>query len=103
MQVVRATETQVLVGILGDDLPLAAELVSEFWDAGLKADYLVNKRVTKHFDHAKEQRVPFMVLVGERELSEGVVKLKDMDAAKEETVAREHIVQELKNRLSSSS
>lgn len=85
---------------MGDDLPQAAELASEFWDAGLKADYLVNKRVMKHIEHAKELRVPFMVLVGERELSEGVVKLKDIDSSKEETVVRDRIVQEIKNRLS---
>ena len=98
-QVVRATETQVLVGFMGDDLPVAAELVSELWDAGLKADYLVNKRVMKHIDYAKESRIPWMVLVGDRELSEGVVKLKDIESSKEEVVPRSKIVQELLNRL----
>ncbi|XP_030474690.1 histidine--tRNA ligase, cytoplasmic [Syzygium oleosum] len=98
-QIIRATETQVLVGFLGDDLPLAAELAKEFWDAGLKAEFLVSKRVMKHIDYVKEYRIPWMVLVGERELREGVVKLKDFENAKEEVVPRSAIVQELLNRL----
>ncbi|XP_052186047.1 histidine--tRNA ligase, cytoplasmic [Diospyros lotus] len=102
-QATRATETQVLVGILGDDLSLAAELVSGLWDARLKAEYVVSKRVTKHIERAKASRIPWMVLVGERELKEGIVKLKDVEAAKEEKIPREKLVEELRKRLSSSS
>ncbi|KAK0576747.1 hypothetical protein LWI29_022688 [Acer saccharum] len=43
-QTVRATETQVLVALLGDKLPLAAELVSELWNAKVKAEYMVHKK-----------------------------------------------------------
>lgn len=98
-QIIRPTETQVLIGFLGDDLPLTAELAKEFWVAGLKAEFLINKRVMKHIDYAKEYRIPWLVLVGERELSEGVVKLKDFENAKEEVVPRSAIVQELLSRL----
>jgi len=89
----------VLIGYLGDDLPLTAELVKEFWEAGLKAEFLIDKRVRKHIDYAKEYRIPWLVLVGKRELSEGVVKLKDFENAKDEVVRRSAIVQELLNRL----
>jgi histidyl-tRNA synthetase len=37
LQMIRATETEVLVSVLGKDLTLAAELVSELWSAGIKA------------------------------------------------------------------
>ncbi|KAL0001080.1 hypothetical protein SO802_014861 [Lithocarpus litseifolius] len=47
-----ATKTEVLVSILGDDLTQAAELVSELWNAKVKAEYFVNKRVMKHIDRA---------------------------------------------------
>nr|GMC77343.1 histidine--tRNA ligase, cytoplasmic [Ipomoea batatas] len=96
---VRASKTQVLVSILGDDLNLASEIASELWDAKLKAEFLVNKRVTKHFDRAKESKIPWIVIVGERELSEGIVKLKDVSAAKEYPVPRNNLVEELRNRL----
>ncbi|XP_047330175.1 histidine--tRNA ligase, cytoplasmic-like [Impatiens glandulifera] len=98
-QTTRATETQVLVSIIGDDLSLAAEITSELWGARIKAEYLVNKRVTKHFDKAKDSKIPWMVIVGEREITEGVVKLKDIEAAKEDVIPRSKLVEELSKRL----
>ncbi len=101
-QAPRATKTEVLVSILGDDLTQAAKLVSELWDAKVKAEYFVNKRVMKHIDRARESRIPWMVIVGERELNEGVVKLKDIEASKEEEIPRSRLVEELKRRLNPS-
>nr|POF25540.1 histidine--trna ligase, cytoplasmic [Quercus suber] len=85
-QAPRATKTEVLVSILGDDLTQAAELVSELWNAKVKAEYFVNKRVMKHIDRARESRIPWMVIVGEREMNEGIVILKDIEAAKEDKI-----------------
>ncbi|XP_073282794.1 histidine--tRNA ligase, cytoplasmic-like, partial [Primulina huaijiensis] len=98
---IRATETQILVSILGDDLSLGAELVSQLWGAKLKAEFMINKRVMKHIDRARESRIPFMVIVGEREMNEGIVKLKDVAAATEHEVPRSGLVEELQRRLNS--
>lgn len=98
-QTIRATETEVLVGFVGEDLPVGTELVNEFWQADVKAELTLSKRVMKHIDHAKDSRIPYMVLVGERELSEGVVRLKDIEAAKEEVIPRAQMVEEVKKRL----
>nr|POF26463.1 histidine--trna ligase, cytoplasmic [Quercus suber] len=87
------------VSILGDDLTQAAELVSELWNAKVKAEYFVNKRVMKHIDRARESRIPWMVIVGEREMNEGIVILKDIEAAKEDKIPRSSLVEELKRRL----
>ncbi|KAI9075018.1 hypothetical protein K1719_043068 [Acacia pycnantha] len=95
----RANKTEVLVGILGDDLTLASELASELWSVGIKAEFMVNKRPMKHIDRARESRIPWMVLVGERELSKGVVNLKDVEANKEMEISRDQIVEELRRRL----
>ncbi|KAJ0970850.1 hypothetical protein J5N97_018809 [Dioscorea zingiberensis] len=99
-QVIRATETQVLVAILGKDLTLAAELVSELWDAKIKAEFGLTKRVMNHITRAKQSGIPWMVIVGESELKEGVVKLKNIEANKEEVIQRDRIVEELQKRLS---
>lgn len=102
-QAIRATETQVLVSIFGNDLSQAAELVSELWNAKLKAEYMVNKRPTKHFDRAEESRIPWMILVGEREQNEGIVRLRDTTTREEILVPRSRIVEELQRRLTPSS
>ncbi|KAJ4953378.1 hypothetical protein NE237_030210 [Protea cynaroides] len=102
-QSIRPTKTQILVSIFGEDLTQAAELASELWAAKLKAEFMVNKRVMKHIDRAKESRIPWMVIVGEREQNEGIVKLKDVEANKEEVVPRSRVVEELQRRLNISS
>ncbi|KAK9057284.1 hypothetical protein SSX86_022119 [Deinandra increscens subsp. villosa] len=94
-QIVRASETQVLVSILGDDLSLAAKLVTMCWDAKIKAEFMVNKRLTKHFDRAKEFGIPWMVIVGEREMKEGTVKIKNKEANVEQEVSTSSFVDEL--------
>lgn len=88
------------MSILGDDLIQAAEIVSELWGAKVKAEFLVNKRLNKHFDRAKESKIPWMVIVGERELKEGTVRLKDFESSNEDVVVpRTRLVEELKSRL----
>lgn len=98
---VRPTKTEVLVSILGNDVTLAGELAGELWDAGVKAEFLVNKRRPKHFDYAKESRIPWMILVGEQEIKEGTVQLKNLEAGNDVNIniPRENFVEELRRRL----
>ncbi|KAH1105675.1 hypothetical protein J1N35_009443 [Gossypium stocksii] len=98
-QAVRATETQVLVAVLGDKLAVAAELVSELWDVDIKAEYKVHKKVMKHIEYAIDSKIPWMVIVGERELNEGIVKLKNIETTTEEAIPRSNLVGELQQRL----
>ena len=98
----RATETEVLVAVLGKDLALAAELVSEMWGAGIKAEFGIHKKVMKHIDRARIARIPWLILVGELELEKGIVKLKNMEESTEEEVPRGEIVEKLKERIGSS-
>ncbi|KAM2363364.1 hypothetical protein ACFX1X_002432 [Malus domestica] len=98
----RATKTEVLVSIFGDDLGRAAELSSELWAEKVNAEFLVNKRGTKHFDRAKESRIPWMIIEGERERNDKTLRLKDMEAAEEITISRDRIVEEVQKRLGSS-
>ncbi|RVW82931.1 Histidine--tRNA ligase, cytoplasmic [Vitis vinifera] len=60
-------------------------------------------RPTKHFDRAEESRIPWMILVGEREQNEGIVRLRDTTTREEILVPRSRIVEELQRRLTPSS
>lgn len=100
---VRPTETQVLVSVMMDNkLAEAADLASQLWEADVNTEYLVSRRRGKHFDRATESGIPWMVIVGERELSEGVVTLKKVVKGSEEEVQgvpRDSFVEGLLNRL----
>ncbi|KAK9996575.1 hypothetical protein SO802_021261 [Lithocarpus litseifolius] len=85
--------------ILGDDLTQVAELVSELWNAKVKAEYFVNKRVMKGLTVLFYSRIPWMVIVGGWEMNDGIVILKDIEAAKEDKIPRSSLVEELKRRL----
>ncbi|KAK4488809.1 hypothetical protein RD792_004599, partial [Penstemon davidsonii] len=100
-QEIRACETQVLVSILGDDLELASELVTELWRAKLKAEFMINKTMRKHINRATALKIPYMVIVGERELNEGVVTLKDVTAETEDNFPRNQYVEKLQVLLQS--
>lgn len=98
-KVIRATETQVLVAILGKNLELAAELVNELWDVNIKAEFAQNKRVRNHIDRCVESGIPWVVFVGESELKTGIVKLKNIETHNEEIVTRQGFAEELQKRL----
>ena len=60
----------------------------------------MTKRLTKHFDRAKESKIPWMLIVGERELMEGTVRLKHFESNEEDVdIPRTTVVDELKIRL----
>ncbi|WJX42680.1 histidine--tRNA ligase [Trifolium repens] len=101
-QTARPTNTKVLVSILGNDVRLAGELAGELWDARVKAEFLVNKRIQKHFDYATKERIFWMILVDEKQIKDGTVQLKRLEAGKFVNISnppRENFVEELKKWL----
>ncbi|KAK1610322.1 hypothetical protein QYE76_033995 [Lolium multiflorum] len=98
-QETRTTETEVLLSILGKDLTLAAELASELWRAEIKAEIKLSPKVQNHIRYATQSGIPWMVIVGQSEIRDGKVKLKNISARQEEDVPRKDFAQVLKQRL----
>lgn len=82
---------------------MAAEISSELWGAKVKAEYMVDKRIKKQIARANDSRIPLMVIVGEHELNEGKVKLKDLSESKEYDIPRSSLVEEVHRLLSADS
>uniref|UniRef100_A0AAR2L2E3 histidine--tRNA ligase n=1 Tax=Pygocentrus nattereri TaxID=42514 RepID=A0AAR2L2E3_PYGNA len=83
---VRTTETQVLVAsaqknLLEERLRLTAEL----WNAGIKAEllYKKNPKLLTQLQHCEETGIPLVAILGEQELKDGVVKVRNV-ATREE-------------------
>ena len=65
----------------------ALQLVSELRNAGISAMLFPDKtKISKQFSYASRQNIRYVAVIGETELSEGKVKVKDMQASTEETV-----------------
>eukprot|EP00887_Chlorella_sp_A99_P006734 scaffold3.g6734.t1 len=87
---IRETETDVLVASIGSGMQSRRmEIASSLWAAGLRAEFgfKPNPKMADQLGYALKQGIPFMVLFGESEVEQGVVKIKDLDAGTEDVVA----------------
>ncbi|XP_023801628.1 histidine--tRNA ligase, cytoplasmic [Cyanistes caeruleus] len=98
----RTTETQVLVATPQKHLLAARlKLISELWDAGIKAEMLYKKdpKLLKQLHYCEDMGIPLAAIVGEQELADGVVKLRDVATREEVDIPREKLVDEIRRRL----
>ncbi|XP_058704314.1 histidine--tRNA ligase, cytoplasmic-like isoform X1 [Poecile atricapillus] len=98
----RTTETQVLVATPQKHLLAARlKLISELWDAGIKAEMLYKKdpKLLKQLHYCEDTGIPLAAIVGEQELADGVVKLRDVATREEVDIPREKLVDEIRRRL----
>ncbi|KAM5299514.1 histidine--tRNA ligase, mitochondrial-like isoform 4-T4 [Ctenodactylus gundi] len=102
---VRTTETQVFVATPQKNfLRERLKLISELWDAGIKAEMLYknNPKLLAQLHYCENSGIPLVVIIGEQEQKEGVIKLRSVATREEETIKRENFVAEIQKRLSQS-
>nr|BAE01580.1 unnamed protein product [Macaca fascicularis] len=91
---VRTTETQVLVASAQKKLlEERLKLVSELWDAGIKAEllYKKNPKLLNQLQYCEEAGIPLVAIIGEQELKDGVIKLRSVTSREEVNVRREDL------------
>ncbi|OXB60309.1 hypothetical protein ASZ78_007908 [Callipepla squamata] len=99
---VRTTETQVLVATPQKHLISARlKLISELWDAGIKAEMMYRKdpKLLKQLQYCEDMGIPLVAIIGEQELRDGVVKLRDVATREEVDIPREELAAEIRRRL----
>jgi histidyl-tRNA synthetase len=95
---IRTTKTLVYVATVGKgSMPDRLRLASELWAAGVPAQFCYNAgwALTKQVSQGVSSDVPFIAVVGETELAEGVVKLKCVADKLERTVPRAALASEI--------
>ncbi|KAF2794887.1 histidyl-tRNA synthetase [Melanomma pulvis-pyrius CBS 109.77] len=112
-QVVRKTEVDVFVMAFGGGkdftglLPERMETAKTLWDAGIKAEYTwkAKPKWQKEFLVSEKGGIPWAVILGDDELKQGKVKLKELSLKEGHPeksgvlVDKANLVQELKTRL----
>ncbi|KAJ2488826.1 Cytoplasmic and mitochondrial histidine tRNA synthetase [Coemansia sp. RSA 2050] len=108
---IKANKTQVYVISLGDTpsdslLEDRMRVAAELWDAGIATEfaYKVKPRPQAQYDACDSSIIPWAVIIGRDEISQGTVKIKNMSQKVEEekggvTVPRSDMISELKQRL----
>ncbi|XP_004686874.1 PREDICTED: probable histidine--tRNA ligase, mitochondrial [Condylura cristata] len=99
---IRTTETQVFVATPQKNfLQERLKLITELWDAGIKAEllYKENPRLLTQLHYCENAGIPWVVIVGEKELKEGIITLRSVANRKEVYIKRENLVAEIQKRL----
>uniref|UniRef100_A0AC11BMA0 Histidyl-tRNA synthetase 2, mitochondrial n=1 Tax=Ovis aries TaxID=9940 RepID=A0AC11BMA0_SHEEP len=102
---IRTTETQVFVATPQKNfLQERLKLIAELWDAGIKAElmYKNNPKLLPQLQYCENMGIPLVVIIGEQELKEGVIKLRSVPSREEVAIKRENLVAEVQKRLSES-
>ncbi|KAM9069341.1 probable histidine--tRNA ligase, mitochondrial isoform X2 [Sarcophilus harrisii] len=98
---IQMTETQVLVAAAQKNfLKERMKLIAELWDAGIKAEMLYKKDPSflSQLHYCEETGIPLVAIIGERELKDGVIKLRSVASREEVDIKRENIVTEIQRR-----
>ena len=72
--------TQLLVVPIGDTLETCAAVARRFRDAGVITEvFLEDTKIGKKMNYANKQGIPWVVLIGDEEVQDGLVTLKDFE------------------------
>nr|XP_024644050.1 probable histidine--tRNA ligase, mitochondrial isoform X1 [Macaca nemestrina] len=99
---VRTTETQVFVATPQKNfLQERLKLITELWDAGIKAEMLYknNPKLLTQLHYCESTGIPLVVIIGEQELKEGIIKIRSVASREEVAIKRENLVAEIQKRL----
>uniref|UniRef100_A0A915Q4R7 histidine--tRNA ligase n=1 Tax=Setaria digitata TaxID=48799 RepID=A0A915Q4R7_9BILA len=102
MEFVRSKNTQVLVASAQKKLVKERmKICRMLWDSNIKAEMILkaNPKMLDQMQYCEEHKIPLAIIVGERELEEGILKLRDVPSRTEQDIPREHLVEELNRRL----
>ncbi len=90
--------SEVLVTIFDEkDLGESIKLLSEIQDAGINSEiYFEPTKLGKQFKYADKKRIPLVLVLGEEEIKNNEVTIKDMFSGKQKSIPRTQIVSYLK-------
>ena len=76
----------------------ALKIAQQLRAAGVTVEFeVMGRKMAKALEDADKRKVDFAVIVGERELKEGAVVLKDLANREQSTVAIEELVEKIKS------
>ncbi|UMM30092.1 hypothetical protein L5515_012123 [Caenorhabditis briggsae] len=99
---VRTTQTEVYVASAQKNMVIERKkLLRTLRAAGIKSEMPLkaNPKLLTQFQYAEERRIPLVVLIGERELQEGIVKLRNVVSREEKDVPLDSLVSTIRDNL----
>jgi histidyl-tRNA synthetase len=94
----RKTETKLIVASVKPEFYIPSLGVAQsFREAGIQCETDLNERnLRKQFDYANALGIPYLVVLGEKEISQKKVTLKDMKSGKEDLLSLAQAIERVK-------
>ncbi len=100
LEAIKANKTsvaKVLVISMVEDMSKSLETATTLRNAGINAEvYLEDKKIKAKFKYADRLQIPYVIVIGEDEIVNNVVTLKDMAKGEQETLTIEKAIEKIK-------
>lgn len=88
---------KVLVISMVDDMSKSLEIATKLRANGINTEvYLEDKKIKAKFKYADRLKIPYVIVVGEDEIANNVVTLKNMQTGEQETLTIEEAIKKIK-------
>ena len=88
----------VLILSMSEDLEYSTKVANVLRENDISTQmYLENKKIKAQFKYADKLQVPYTIVIGEEEIKENIVTLKDMQTGEQNQVSVEEAVKIIKN------
>ena len=90
--------TKVLVVSMDEDVSKCFEIATILRNNNINTEvYLENKKIKAKFKYADKLKIPYVIVIGEEEIKNNVVTLKNMETGKQDTIKIEDVIKIIKN------
>lgn len=93
-----STLSQALVIPVGDTMEYSIEVANKLREKEIISElYLEDTKIGKKFAYADKLKIPYVILIGEDELKEEKVSVKNMETGNQESMSLEEAIKTIKN------
>ena len=84
--------SDILIIPMTEDLSTAIRIATKLRNQGIKTEiYLNNKKLKAKFKYADKLEIPYVIIIGEDEIQNNVVKLKNMKTGEEKEITMDNL------------
>ena len=88
---------KVLVVSMNEDVSKCFEIAKILRNNNINTEvYLENKKIKAKFKYADKLKIPYVIVIGEEEIKNNVVTLKNMETGKQDTIKIEDVIKIIK-------
>ena len=90
--------SKVMIVSMVDDFSESIEIATKLRKNGINTQiYTDNAKIKKQFNYANRLGIPYVIIIGEDEINNNVISLKNMESGEQETVSVEKAIEIIKD------